>query len=287
MNRKNKFYFFVVVLLFQGILLTSCAPTLTSESSTSSQNMTPQGGQAVPVDMWPDLTDLGGAEIIIAEDNAWPPFAYIDKETKEPKGFDYEFFDEICKRINCKPVFKEFAWEGLFEAGIAGEWDVTCWGATLTLERSKIIDWSDPIMEYGEIILVRKDSPKFSNAEELEASAAILAATTGSTEAMYSVNLVGEDRVILLETDDMPVVALISGDVDALIYDETAAMGVLMEYGDELEISGRVSTGLFIALPMSPASPYQVAINHAINEMWADGTMDTLQKKWFPALGKE
>jgi len=282
---KGKLWLIVSALVLLTILASACAP---KPAATPEEAEAPSvAGKVIPVDQWPDITDLAGMEIIIAEDNAWPPFAYIDSETGEATGFDYEFFEELCKRANCKPVFKYFPWDGIFEAAVAGEWDITFWGITMTLERSKMIDYSDPILEYGMIILVRKDGPHFKDPDELMNSDAQLGATMGGTEALASVKIVGQDRVTMFEADDMPIVALIAGDVDAVVYDETAAMGVLMEHGDKLEISGRVNTGMFSALPMPPGSPIQVAVNAAINEMWADGTMDRLMKKWFPALGHE
>ena len=50
------------------------------------------------------LVDLGGREIVIAVENAYLPFNYIDPNTGEAAGWDYEAWDAICALLNCTPV---------------------------------------------------------------------------------------------------------------------------------------------------------------------------------------
>jgi len=242
-------------------------------------------GQGSGMQDWPDLTDLGGATIVVATDNQWVPWAYIDKADGQAKGFDHDLFAEICKRANCTPEFKEFSWDGLFEAGQAGEWDVSCWGITLTLERSKVIDYSDPIIQYGAIILTKADTT-VKDLDSLVNSELILGGVPGSTEYITSVKLVGEERVKAIDAD-LLIEGLLRDDYDAVVYDETGAYGVMTEYPGELTIAARVTSGEFVALPMRPGWPGQVAINAALNEMWKDGSMQALVDKWFPGLGEQ
>src|SRR5258705_7111597 len=83
------------------------------------------------------LTDLGGKKIVVAVENAYPPFNSIDETTKKGVGWDYDTVTEICKRLNCVPEFKEAAWDGIFPAMQAGEYDMLADGVTLTEERAK------------------------------------------------------------------------------------------------------------------------------------------------------
>ncbi len=49
------------------------------------------------------LPDLGGREVTIAIENAYLPFNYIDPDTGEPAGWDYDVWDEICNAIELHP----------------------------------------------------------------------------------------------------------------------------------------------------------------------------------------
>lgn len=229
----------------------------------------------------PPLLDLGGREIIVAVENAYPPFNYLDEEGKGV-GYDYDFFEELCKRANCKPVFKEFAWEGMFEACQAGEFDIAMNGITLTLERSKIIDYSDPIMEYGMVLMVRADEVEIKDTETLIAlEDKLLGTQLGTTNEKKCIELVGEERTKSFDDFPTAVEALLAGDVDCVPIDEVAAIGFMKANPGQLKIVGERLTAELLACIMPPGSEIQVAVNAAIDAMWADGTMDALYKKWF------
>ena len=88
-------------------------------------------------------------------ENAYPPFNSIDQNTNQGVGWDYDTLREICKRLNCKPEFKEAAWDGIFPAMQAGEFDVLADGVTITDERKKIVDFSIPYVSVIQMLLVR------------------------------------------------------------------------------------------------------------------------------------
>src|SRR5512136_2302643 len=98
---------------------------------------------------------LGGKTITVAVENAYPPFNSIDSASGKGVGWDYDAVTEICKRLNCVPVFKQAAWDGIFPAMQAGEYDMLADGVTLTAERAKIVDFSTPYVEVNQYLLVR------------------------------------------------------------------------------------------------------------------------------------
>jgi len=266
--------FLLLVVLALGMVVASCAPAPAPECPPCPT--CPPPPPEVP------LTDLGGREIIVAVENAYPPFNMLDPETGEGIGYDYDFFRELCKRANCKPVFKEFAWEGMFEACQAGEFDISMDGITLTLERSKIVTYSDPIIEYGMVLMVRADEEEIKDTETLIAHTDKLVGTQlGTTNEKKAIELVGEGRVKSFDDFPTAVEALLAGDVDCIPIDEVAAVGFMKEHPGELKIVGERLTAELLACIMPPNSEIQAAVNAAIDAMWADGTMDALYEKWF------
>ena len=116
-----KAYRLLVVVLIFAFLAVACAPAATSAPQATSA---PSDGS---------LPDLGGREIIVAVENAYPPFNSID-QNGNGVGWDYDAFTEICKLLNCVPNFTEAAWDGIFEATAAGQYDVVADGVTITDE---------------------------------------------------------------------------------------------------------------------------------------------------------
>jgi polar amino acid transport system substrate-binding protein len=218
----------------------------------------------------------------MAVENAYPPFNYIDEATNEAVGWDYDVGRAICEKLNCTPVFVEAAWEGLFEAMAAGEYDVAFDGITITLARSLKVDYSDPYVEYGQVLLVRADDDRAELADEESFTASDLTISTqiGTTNEYTAMKLFGEERVVSFDTFDMPVVALIAGDVDSVIIDEVAAIGFMGENPGQMKVAFSVTSGELLALVFTPLSDLAEPFNWAMQEMFADGTMDEICQKW-------
>jgi polar amino acid transport system substrate-binding protein len=226
--------------------------------------------------------DLEGAEIRIAVENAYPPFNFIDEATGEPMGWDYDACRAICEVINCTPVFVEAAWEGIFEATAAGEYDMVADGVTITAERDEVVDFSDPYMVIRQVILVRVDETEIVDEASLVASDAAVGTQIGTTNEAVAIALVGEDRVRSFDTFDLPVQALIAGDVGAVIIDEEAAEGFVAANPDAIMVVGDPLTGeeqLGFVFP--PGSELVEPVNYAIGVLEADGTLDELYQTWW------
>ena len=260
----------LILLVIAGILLASCAAPAPE---------CPPCPTCPPVG---PVTDLGGREVRIAIENAYPPFNYIDEETGEAVGWDYDVGRAICEKLNCTPVFVEAAWEGLFEALAAGEYDVSFDGITLTLARSLVVDYGDPYVEYGQVILVRADDDRAALADEesLVASDLNIGTQIGTTNEITAMKLVAEARVVSFETYDMPVVALMAGDVDTVVIDEVSAVGFMGANPGQMRIAFAVTGGELLAFPYPPLSDLVEPFNWALQELFADGTMDEICERW-------
>ncbi|RME48254.1 MAG: ABC transporter substrate-binding protein, partial [Chloroflexi bacterium] len=93
--------------------------------------------------------------------------------------------------------------------------------------------------------------------------------------------LVGEDRVRSFDTFDTPVAALMTGDVDAVIIDKVAAVGFMRENPGKLKMAADVTSGEFLGFVFPPGSELIAPVNAALESMKADGTLESLNKKWF------
>jgi len=62
------------------------------------------------------LPDLDGCEFTFAVENAYLPFNYIDAETGEAMGWDYDVFNYMGELMNFTPVYVPTAWDGMIQA---------------------------------------------------------------------------------------------------------------------------------------------------------------------------
>jgi len=104
------------------------------------------------------LPDLGGCNMIIAVENAYIPYNYIDLADGKAKGWDYDVFNELSNLLNFVPVYTPASWDGMIQAVADGQFDIAGDGITITDERDKIIDFSDGYINIAQRIMVSTDS---------------------------------------------------------------------------------------------------------------------------------
>lgn len=226
------------------------------------------------------LPDLGGKKITVAVENAYPPFNFIDEQTGQPAGWDYDAVREICKRINCVPEFKEAAWEGLFEALAAGEYDVAADGITITEEREKVVDFSIPYVTVYQVVLVRADEPTATLDDFIKDETKIVGTQTGTTNYIAASKVFPEERIKTFEDFGAAILALLSGDIDGVVIDYVAAQGYMNENPGKMKVLGTLKEGDQLGFAFPPGSPLREAFNAALKSMMEDGTLEELNKKW-------
>ncbi len=229
----------------------------------------------------PTLPDLGGKEITVAVENAYPPYNMID-ENGNAVGWDYDTFRDICKLLNCKPVFQQMAWDGMLLAVSQGQVDVAGDGITYTADRAQTVDFSSLYQSYDETLLVRADEDRFSNADELKALPDYLVATQiGTTNEITAHNLFGQDHVKSYDTFGAAVQALLNKDADAVVVDRPAAEGYETAQGGLKTVGEKLAGVEGLAFAFPKGSDLVDPIDQAMAAMQADGTWDDIYHVWF------
>ena len=224
------------------------------------------------------VPDLGGAEIIIGSDTAYPPFEFVD-ESGEIVGFDVDLLDAICERANCTSTFVTAGFDGIFAALAAGEYDAVASAVTITEERSEVVGFTRPYLNAGQIVTVAADS-EISGPDDLDGlSIGVQLGTTGDLEAS---NYTSEGSIQRYQTIDLAMAALAQGDIDAVIADApTSADIVSKEFEGELLLVGSPFTTEYYGFAIQKETPeIAEAFNAAIAELAADGTLAEIAETW-------
>lgn len=230
------------------------------------------------------LPDLGGREVTVAVENAYPPFNYINPTTNEGEGWDYDAWNEICRLLNCTPVYQEVAWEGMITAVANGQFDAAADGITITEERAEQVDFSDGYIQVAQRLLVRADEARFASIDEFVADTSLRVGTqTGTTNYETAVSLMPEDRIQAFEQFPFAVAALINGDVDAVLMDETAGQGYVGTSAEQLKLVGEPLSSDELGFIFPKGSELVEPVNLALAEMRASGKLDELAQKYFSA----
>ena len=234
-----------------------------------------------------DLPDLGGREIVVATENAYPPLQFVDPDSGEPVGWEYDAMAEIARRLNLDVGYETISWDAMIPAVSRGEYDMGMTGITIREDRAEMVDFSDSYMRSEMSMLVRADEERFDDAESFAANEDLLvAAQPGTTPfyvAVYDI-LDGDEqnpRVRQFETFGAGVQALKTGDVDLVLTDGVAAQGYVDASGGELKIVGEKLGTEDFGFIFPKGSDLVEPINAAIESLRQDGILEQLNKKWF------
>ncbi len=255
------------VLVLASLVLTACG-----SKTTTAGNGGGTGGTA-------GLPDLKGKTITVAVENAYPPFNSIDSATGKGIGWDYDAVAEICKRLNCVPEFKQAAWDGIFPAMQAGEFDMLADGVTLTEERAKIVDFSTPYVEVNQFLMVRNAETR--SVEQMRDDPNTKIGTQiGTTNEIAAKAYFTNKTIQSFEDFGAAVLALKSGDIDGVVIDNIAGLGFMRENEGTFKFAGQIATGEKLAFVFPPKSTLKDDVNAALAAMQADGTLEQFNKKW-------
>ena len=282
----KKIFLIIAVLLIASMALVACS---SAEETAAPQPEEPSGEESMPEEPaepeMPEeagLPDLGGREITIAVENAYLPFNYIDPDTGEPSGWDYDVWNEICSLLNCVPVYTEAAWEGMIQAVADGQFDAAADGITITADRAEIVDFSMGYINIDQRLLVRIDEDRISSIDDIANNEELVLGTqTGTTNYETAKQYIDESRIQAFEQFPFAVQALIAGDVDAVIIDEVAGQGYLGENANALNLVGELLSSDQLGFIYPLDSELVGPVDAALAEMMQNGFLTTINAIYF------
>jgi polar amino acid transport system substrate-binding protein len=240
-----------------------------------------------PLPALAELPDLGGREVVVVTENAYPPLQFVAPGTGEAIGWEYDAMAEIARRLNMSVTYANVSWDAMIPAVSEGQYDIGMTGITIREDRAEQVDFSDPYMRSEMFMLVRADEDRFADAAGFAAlEDGLVGAQAGTTPfyvAVYDL-LDGNEanpRIKLFETFGASVQALRSGDVDLVLTDGTAGEGYVRANPDAFKLVGEPLGTEDFGFIFPKGSDLVAPVNAAIAELKADGTFDALNTKWF------
>ena len=227
------------------------------------------------------LPDLGGCEFTFAVENAYLPYNYIDAEDGEAKGWDYDVFNYLGEQMNFTPVYVAAAWDGMIQAVADGQYMIAGDGISITDERDKIVDFSDSYIVVEQRILVSVDNSDINSASDIANGDFVVATQKGTTNYELAVSLFGEDKVEAYDQFDFAIAAVISGDADATIIDETAGLGYMGANEDKVKLVGEGLQTDPLGFAFPEGSPLVDVINQGLEAMEKSGKLAEINAKFF------
>lgn len=180
------------------------------------------------------LPSCGGGreenDLVIGMELTYPPFEQKD-ENGNPSGISHDMALELAEKLGRKLVVKDMRFEGLRPALESGKIDLIFSSMTITEERKKGIDFSDPYVGTELGILVSKDSA-ITGVGDLNREGITVAVKLATTGHDYAVSELKKAKVKVLNEAGNCVEEVIQGKADAFIYDQLSILGFWEERKD-------------------------------------------------------
>lgn len=224
--------------------------------------------------------DLGGAALKVGSDTTSPPMEFVDQATGQIAGFDVDVVNAICAKINCTAEFVTTGWDGIFAALDQSSFDLVASGVSITEERMKVMDFTEPYIINGQAILLRAADQGLT-LEDFKTNGKKLSAQANTTDAELATSIVGEGNVLAYDTFNASVLALKNGDVDGVVINGANASAYEKEFAGELVVGIKDLQSDPLGLVFRKGDPNVAAFNEGLAAIRADGTLDTLIAKYW------
>jgi lysine-arginine-ornithine-binding protein len=229
----------------------------------------------------PALKTLKEGVLTVGSDIAFPPFEFKDEKTQETVGFDIDLMQEVGKRIGLEVVFVNAVFDSLIAGLNAGKFDCIVSAMTITDERAKQVDFSDPYIDSNQSLAVVKGSPIKSVNDLKGKIVGVQRGTTGEMKANELKESIGFKEIKSYDDTLLAFEDLKAGRVDGVINDLPVSAYLAKKDGG-FEIVEEIPTGEQYGIAFRKDSDdLREAINKALKDIKEDGTYDQIYAKWF------
>ena len=218
----------------------------------------------------------------VAMEGDWAPWTYHD-DTEALVGYDVDVAKAIGEKLGVEVEFVEGEWDGLLSGMEAGRYDMVINGVDVTPERSETYDFSEPYAYIRTALVVRSDNEDIHGFEDLKGrtTANSIGSTYMELAEQYGATVSGVDTL------DETIQTVLQGRVDATLNADQSFFDYLREHPDaEIKIVAETEEANPIAIPMrkgQETAALKAAVDQAILDLKADGTLSALSEKYFGA----
>ena len=266
--KRRTFISLMGVMAAAGVLgLTGCSSKDTAASTASS----------AALNKLESIQKSG--KLVVALEGAWQPWSYHDS-SDTLVGYDVEVSRAIAEKLGVEPEYVESDWDSLFAGLDAGRYDMVCNGVEVTEERAKTYDFTTPYGYIHTALAVRKDNEDIHSFEDLKGktTANSLASTYMELAESYGATVQG------IDTLEETIQLLTAGRIDATLNADVSFYDYLNVHPEaDFKLVAQTAEASHVAIPVlkSEDTAYLDALNTAIEELRADGTLKTLSEKYF------
>jgi len=228
---------------------------------------------------------LAKGKLTVGLMGTYPPYNFLNS-AHDVDGFDADIAKEVARRVGLQVLFVPTEWSGMIEGLLKGKFDVVISQMTITDDRKKVMDFSQPYMKNPVNVIVRSDNTTINGLADLKGKRVGVGLGTNDEAYLRNVAIPQVGQFTIATYDDVitSLKDLSDGRIDATINNIYAIAPVVQQNHYQIKAVGDpIKVDYAAAAFRKNRAELLAAVDTALTQMKGDGTYTTIFRKWFNA----
>ena len=262
-----------------ALSLAACGSTASSAASSEAASPEAASSEAASETETAELSTVEPGKLIMSTNAAFPPYE-MTTDSGEFEGIDIETAQAIADKLGLELQIDDMDFDAALLAVQQGKSDMVMAGVTVTDERQNVMDFTDSYATGIQSIIVKEDSD-IASVDDLAGKK--IGTQRGTTGYLYCSDDFGDENVVAYDNGLTAVQMLNNGQVDCVVIDNAPAKEfVAANPGLKLLDTAYVEESYAIGVGKGNTE-LKDAINTALEELKADGTLQAIVDKYITA----
>ena len=267
-------------LTVAALALTACGGSSSTASSAAASSVASSAAASSEAASAAatELTTVEAGKLTMATNAAFPPYE-MTTDAGEFEGIDIETAQAIADKLGLELQIDDMDFDAALLSVQQGKADIVMAGVTVTDERKAVMDFSDSYATGIQSIIVPEGSD-IASPDDLVGKK--IGTQRGTTGYIYCSDDFGDESVVAYDDGLTAVQALNNGQVDAVVIDNAPAKEFVAA-NPGLVILDTSYAEEDYAIGVAKGSSLKDAVNAALEELKADGTLQSIVDKYITA----
>ncbi|TJY42028.1 transporter substrate-binding domain-containing protein [Cohnella pontilimi] len=278
-SSKKSLILTLTAILLLTLAIAGCGKRAEDQGASPSASA---GGASAPAADLPDQVKSSGV-LKVGLMGTYAPYNFLN-DKQEIDGFDADIAKEVAKRLGVKAEFAPQDFSGLIPSLQAGNIDVIISQVTITDERKAQIDFTQPYITNSVKIIVGANNNSITKLEDFKGQKIGVGLGTND-EAYLRKEVLPKVGSFEIKTYDDVITSLAdlnTGRIDATINNMYALKPIVDKNGFKIKAVGEPIKADRAGIAVKKNNPqFLAALDQALTDIKADGTYNTIFKKWF------
>ena len=268
----------MVMSMFAGCGSSNTAKTTTAATEAPATTAAAEATAAETTAAAAELKTVEAGKLIMSTNAAFPPYEMVADDGSF-EGIDVEVAGAIAGKLGLELVVDDMDFDAALLAVQQNKSDIVMAGVTVTEDRQLIMNFSDSYATGVQVVIVKEGSDvTLDNLGEK-----MIGTQRGTTGYIYTSDDYGDDHVTAYDNGASAVQALINGQVDCVVIDSAPAEAFVAANAGLTILDTEYVTESYAIGVNKDNTALLDAINQALAELTADGTVQSIVDKYISA----